>query len=107
MTTYIIKRHGSNAANQSMTPEMVVGTVEAATRKNACRIARDKWTCYANQYFEAIPQSRASKSDHEAAWEGDQLAELEAEYTRERIAEDARHYREVAKELEASDRRTD
>ncbi len=63
MMIYVIKRHGSNAANQSMTPEMVVGEVEASTEEQACQLAGDQWTCYAGQHFEAVPLVECSESD--------------------------------------------
>ncbi len=59
MTTYIIYRHGSNAANQSMTPMMVLGSIDAASKKDALSQAAERYTCYNNQRFEAKPISRS------------------------------------------------
>lgn len=68
MKRWIIKRHGSNAANQSRTLVRVLGTVEAADMGEAKRKAADIWTCYANQYFEAIDlDGRTRKADRDAA----------------------------------------
>lgn len=51
MTTFIATRHGSNAANQSMTDSMIVGTIEADSVEEAHELAAEKWTVYANQHF--------------------------------------------------------
>jgi hypothetical protein len=69
MTTYIIYRHGSNAANQSMTPTMVVGSVEAETKEAALKHAEENFTCYNNQRFEIKPASKCSKRDQQEAFE--------------------------------------
>ena len=61
--TYIVTRHGSNAANQSMTPEMDVGSVEAANRREACRLMADEVTVYNNQFLSAKLLSRATRSE--------------------------------------------
>jgi len=75
---FIIKRHGSNAANQSMTPTRILGTVEAEDSTAAKSVAADKWTCYNNQHFEAIDLAgRTRRADREAAAEADALVELE------------------------------
>jgi hypothetical protein len=49
--TWIVTRHGSNAANQSMTPQSILGTVEAETAEDAKRLAAESFTCYNNQFF--------------------------------------------------------
>jgi len=57
MPSYLIFRHGSNAANQSMTPVEAVAIVEAASPDSAKAIAADNVTVYANQYLEAVAES--------------------------------------------------
>lgn len=73
MTTYIIARHGSNAANQSMIQRMVMGTIEAKNRVEALAKASAEWNCYNNQRFEIIPISKAKGSDIDAANNADAL----------------------------------
>ncbi len=69
---FIIKRHGSNGANQPMTQTHVLGIVWAKTADEAKTIASEEFTCYANQYFEAIEYGgRNRKEDREAAREAD------------------------------------
>ena len=70
-TKYAIYRHGSNAANQSMCPKMLVGTIEATNRKEACKRMYDKVTVYNNQWLSAIPFSRLGKKDQWRAYERD------------------------------------
>ena len=77
MTIYIITRHGSNAANQSMAPTMIVGTIEAESGADAKRIAADKWTCYANQFVSAEPFDSASHDDRDEADEADRVTALD------------------------------
>jgi hypothetical protein len=78
MARFIIKRHGSNAANQSRTLVMVLGTVEAGDSDGAKRKASMIWTCYNNQFFEAIDLAgRTRKEDREAAADADALREYE------------------------------
>ena len=72
MSAYIVTRHGCNAANQSMTPAMVVGTYDAANSQAAIAAAKEDVTVYANQYLSALPYSRASKAQRQEArdlWE--------------------------------------
>lgn len=78
MTRYVIVRHGSNGANQHLTPEMVVGTVEARGWRKAISTAAEKWTCYNNQYFSPIAWSRASVRQRDDALEGDQAEPVAA-----------------------------
>jgi hypothetical protein len=73
MTTYIIARIGSNAANQSMIQRMVMGTVEAKNRVEALSKASSEWNCYSNQRFEIIQISKAKGSDIDAANDADAL----------------------------------
>lgn len=63
MTSYLIYRHGSNAANQSMTPKMAVGIVEADTYDEARRIAGEQVNCYANQHLELVAEDDADTDD--------------------------------------------
>lgn len=63
MTSYLIYRHGSNAANQSMTPKMAVGIVEAETYDEARRIACEQVNCYANQHLELVTEAEADTDD--------------------------------------------
>ncbi len=83
MANYIVRRHGSNAANQSMTQIAVVGSVEAKNRKEA----REKFTeenptvaVYNNQFLEFVPLSKATQEDQEAANECDVLNEVDGVY---------------------------
>ena len=70
-TKYAIYRHGSNSANQSMCPKMLVGTIEATNRKEACKLMSDKVTVYRNQWLSAVPLSRLGKKDQVIAAERD------------------------------------
>ena len=63
MKTYVVVRHGSNAANQSMIQRMVLGFVEALDDCEAKEKANDHWTCYNNQYFEVIEESEVNVDD--------------------------------------------
>lgn len=65
METFIIKRHGSNAFNQSRTPVMVVGEVDAPNEDAALDYADQQWTCYINQFFSAVPLDEATEEDIE------------------------------------------
>jgi len=68
MITWIVKRHGSNAANQPMTSVMVLGTVAAVDDAAAKLAAEEMWGCYANQHFEVIDLAgRTRREDREAA----------------------------------------
>lgn len=78
MPRFIIVRHGSNAANQSMKNRKVLGTVEAADSDTAKAFAADRWTRYNNQHFEAIDMGgRTRKADRDEAAEQDALADLQ------------------------------
>lgn len=71
---FIVVRHGSNAANQSMTLRKVLGTVEADNAAQAREMAGEKWTCYNNQHFELIDlDGRTRKADREEAFENDAM----------------------------------
>ncbi len=67
MKTFVIFRHGSNAANQSMTQTMPVAVVEAKDRDEAKQIALGFVTLYANQYLESRFASRCKRSEIEEA----------------------------------------
>lgn len=54
MNRYLITRHGSNAANQSMTLRMDVAIVLAPTSCDAVNKALDTVTVYNNQRLSAI-----------------------------------------------------
>lgn len=56
MKSYLIYRHGSNAANQSMTPTMAVCIVDAETPGEAKYIAAKNVTVYANQHLESVAE---------------------------------------------------
>lgn len=65
---FIVKRHGSNAANQHMRLVKVLGTIEADSREEGKRKAAERWSCYNNQHFELIDLAgRTRKADREAA----------------------------------------
>lgn len=53
-TDWLIRRHGSNAANQPVTPVAAVGIVSAADYETARRVAGENVNCYANQYLELV-----------------------------------------------------
>jgi hypothetical protein len=74
---YAVYRYGSNAANQSMCNKMVVGTIEAASRAEACRLMSDKVTVYRNQHLEAVPASKLGKAEQRIAAERDAWLESE------------------------------
>lgn len=62
-TKYLVYRHGSNRANQELCDKMAVAIVAATSRQEACRIAQENLTFYANQTAEAIPESKANATD--------------------------------------------
>ena len=68
---YAIYRHGSNAANQSACPKMIVGTITASSRAEACKLMHDRVTVYNNQWLSAVPFSRLGKKDQWRAYERD------------------------------------
>jgi hypothetical protein len=53
---FLVYRHGSNKATQSMTPKMAVCIVEANDDDDALRIAAENVTVYNNQFLEAIAE---------------------------------------------------
>ena len=77
---YAIYRHGSNAANQSACPKMLVGTVRAASRAEACERMASRVTVYINQWLSAVPLSRLGKKDQMIAAERDLDSQIESEF---------------------------
>lgn len=77
---YVIYRHGSNAANQSLCNKAIVGTITAANREEACKLMRNKVTVYHNQWLSAIPFSRLGKKDQMIAFERDMDNDAEIEF---------------------------
>ena len=73
--TFIVVRHGSNGANQPMTPRMVLGTVQASDEASAKEAASARHTCYANQRFEVldVESEEVDTDDANAAFEADAL----------------------------------
>lgn len=76
---YAVYRHGSNAANQSYCNKMIVGTVTAGSRKEACERMADKVTVYRNQWLSAVPFSQLSEADQRIAFERDRENQAEEE----------------------------
>jgi hypothetical protein len=80
MSDFIIFRHGSNAANQTMTPVAAVGTEEAETAEQAKAQAAERINCYNNQHLEARPVEDCDDAD-------DIIAAIETEMARQAEAE--------------------
>jgi hypothetical protein len=70
-TSYLIYRHGSNAANQSMTLKMAVGIVVADTYEEARKEALTQINCYNNQYLEVVEESESDEADWKDVLEQD------------------------------------
>lgn len=68
---YVVYRHGSNAANQSLCNKRIVGTVTAGNRGEACRLMARKVTVYCNQWLSAVPASRLGEAEKRIAYERD------------------------------------
>ena len=68
---YVVYRHGSNAANQSACNKMIVGTIKASNRGEACRLMARKVMMYRNQWLSAVPASRLGKAEKRIAYERD------------------------------------
>lgn len=79
MTNYLIYRHGSNAANQSMTPVMAIAIVAATSLSAALAATRDQHTVYSNQQLTGVPQSKAKSRDWNEVCEQEALAAVYAE----------------------------
>lgn len=73
--SYVVYRHGANAANQSMAQTMPVGIYEGtgrtAAERRAAAIAEAAAdvTVYANQWLTAEAAARVSRDDYTAAIE--------------------------------------
>ena len=80
---YAIYRHGSNAANQSLCNKMIVGTITATNRKEACERMASRVTVYNNQWLTAVPFSRLGKKDQMIALEQDMYNDVESEFWKE------------------------
>lgn len=65
MKTYLIYRHGSNAANQSMAPTMAAAIVDANSAEEAKAEALPYITLYANQYLSAVCEDDFDDADYE------------------------------------------
>lgn len=70
---YVVIRHGSNAANQSMTPKMVVGIARAETYDDAKAQASEEFNCYNNQFLELVPWYQATAAEKRTASEIDSM----------------------------------
>jgi hypothetical protein len=83
MTSWLIYRHGSNAANQSMVQKAAIDVIEADDAWTAKEKAAERHTVYANQWLEAVPEEEADSDDWNAAIESsmaaDEMAKLYAE----------------------------
>lgn len=66
---YLVIRHGSNAANQSMCQRAVLGIVEADNKTEARELAESKWTVYNNQHLEILTADESTDEDWNAAQE--------------------------------------
>ncbi len=71
MATYLILRHGSNSANQSMIETMAVCFVEAEDEDDARDLALKKVTVYHNQHLEVLAEDDADNDDWNDAVESD------------------------------------
>ena len=91
-TEYVVFRHGSNAANQSMTPVMPVGIYTGRgvyaedRREDAKRQAAEEVTVYANQYLSTRPYAlcrfdvrQAAREEQAANQRANEEIEAEAE----------------------------
>lgn len=74
---FVVVRHGSNAANQPMTPRLAVGIVEAASEEDARKEAEEQFNCYANQHLEILTEEEASSEDWNEACEEQERQSLE------------------------------
>lgn len=74
-TDWLVRRHGSNAANQSMTPVKAVAIVTHATREEALGVANANVDCYANQHLEVVAFEDANGDE----W--NEVAQRDAELT--------------------------
>lgn len=77
---YVIYRHGSNKANQTMTPVAAVGVEEAESIEEAKAQAAVRINCYANQFLEARCLDECSMDDRIAADEAEMAREAEESF---------------------------
>lgn len=66
MANYVVFRHGSNSVNQPMTSRMLIGVIEAKSRKalKASPEYKDLVSnCYANQYLEVKTISQLNSKE--------------------------------------------
>lgn len=70
-TDWLIRRHGSNAANQPMTPAAAVGIVTDADEAAARRIAGEEINCYANQHLELVSYADCDSDEWNSVLERD------------------------------------
>lgn len=74
-TEYVVYRHSSNVANQSMTQTMGVGfytgtgRTAAERRADAISKAEGEHTVYGNQHLTALPSCRVGAEEQEMIWE--------------------------------------
>ncbi len=71
---------------------MIVGTIQATSREEACRLMADKVTVYNNQWLSAVPLSRLGKADQQIAAERDIDNQAENQF-----------WDEVARDLDAAE----
>lgn len=69
MVKYIVRRLGSNQANQPMCDCAVVAVLDAKNGDHAKQAALEHNTVYANQYLTVIAWSRANKATRDEAAE--------------------------------------
>lgn len=70
---FIVIRHGSNAANQSMTPKKILGIVRAKTYDDAKTQATEEFNCYNNQFLQILAWYEATASEKRIASEIDSM----------------------------------
>ena len=63
MALFLVYRHGSNAANQSVTPVMAVAIVDAPNELEARSIVAGNITVYANQFLSFVPDTEVDIDD--------------------------------------------
>lgn len=67
---YLVYRHGSNAANQSMCEKMPVAIVEADSAAEACDASGEDAHCYNNQWLSAVAEYHAPAADWDSVLYG-------------------------------------
>jgi hypothetical protein len=56
MKCFLVYRHGSNAANQPMTPSAAVAIINATDEVEARKVATENINCYANQFLSFVDE---------------------------------------------------